>query len=247
MLREAIESVLAQLYPDWELCIADDASRAPHVRRVLEEYAAADDAHSRRLPRRATATSRRRSNSALALASGEFVALLDHDDLLAPDALFENALVVNRRPDVDLIYSDEDKIDEHGRRREPYFKPDWSPDSLLARNYVSHLGVYRRALVERSRRLPRGLRRQPGLRPAAARHRAHRRGSSTSRACSITGASTPARPPPARDQKDYAHDAALRALERRARAARRAGAASRTPALRPGSTRCATRSRGPSA
>ncbi|MDB5072055.1 MAG: putative glycosyltransferase [Candidatus Eremiobacteraeota bacterium] len=148
MLREAIESVLAQPYPHWELCIADDASRAPHVRHVLEEYAAADG-RVRVAFRETNGHIAATSNSALALATGDFIALLDHDDLLAPDALFENALVVNRRPDVDLIYSDEDKIDEQGRRSEPYFKPDWSPESVLARNYVSHLGVYRRALVER--------------------------------------------------------------------------------------------------
>jgi GT2 family glycosyltransferase len=146
MLREAIESVLVQPYPHWELCIADDASRGPHVRRILEEYAAADG-RVRVTFRETNGHIAATSNSALALATGEFVALLDHDDLLAPDALFENALVVNRRPDVDLIYSDEDKIDEHGRRREPFFKPDWSPESVLARNYVSHLGVYRRSIV----------------------------------------------------------------------------------------------------
>ncbi len=146
-LREALDSVLVQVYPHWELCIADDASRAPHVRRVLEEYAARDD----RVKVAFRATNGHisaASNTALELAGGEFVALLDHDDVLAPEALFENAVVVNRRPDVDIVYSDEDKIDEHGHRREPYFKPDWSPDSLLARNYVSHLGVYRRSLVE---------------------------------------------------------------------------------------------------
>ncbi|MDB5093381.1 MAG: putative glycosyltransferase [Candidatus Eremiobacteraeota bacterium] len=146
-LRAAIESVQLQAYPDWELCIADDASRKPHVRKVLEEYAADDPRiklHFRETNGHIAAT----SNSALAVASGDFVALLDHDDLLSVDALFENALVVNRRPDVDIIYSDEDKLDERGRRRDPYFKPDWSPDSLLSRNYVSHLGVYRRALIE---------------------------------------------------------------------------------------------------
>jgi GT2 family glycosyltransferase len=145
-LREAIESVIAQVYPDWELCIADDASPDPRVREVLEEYAAVDGRIKlcfKDVNGHIAAT----SNSALALASGDFVALLDHDDLLSVDALFENALAINRYPDPDVIYSDEDKIDDRGRRSSPYFKPDWSPDSLLARNYVSHLGVYRRALV----------------------------------------------------------------------------------------------------
>lgn len=147
-LREAIESVLEQAYPDWELCIADDASPTPLVRNVLEEYAREDN-RIKLVFRASTGRISAASNSALALATGEFVALLDHDDMLSVDALFENALVVNAQPDVDVIYSDEDKVDEDGRRHDPYFKPDWSPESLLARNYISHLGVYRRALVEK--------------------------------------------------------------------------------------------------
>ena len=146
-LRAAIESVQLQAYPHWELCIADDASPSQHVRRVLEECAA-DDPRIRVVFRETNGHIAANSNSALALASGDFVALLDHDDLLAVDALFENALVINRFDDVDIIYSDEDKIDDAGRRRDPYFKPDWSPDSLLSRNYVSHLGVYRRSLLD---------------------------------------------------------------------------------------------------
>jgi GT2 family glycosyltransferase len=146
-LREAIESVIAQVYPDWELCIADDASKEPHVRAILEEYAEYD-ARIKVVFREKNGHIAATSNSAFALATGEFVALLDHDDVLSPDALFENALAVNRQPDIDVIYSDEDKIDEEGQRSLPYFKPDWAPDSLLSRNYISHLGVYRRSLVE---------------------------------------------------------------------------------------------------
>ena len=146
-LREAIESVLIQVYPDWELCIADDASKQPHVRRVLEEYASRD-ARVKLFFRTENGHVSATSNDALALATGTFVALLDHDDVLSPDALFENAMLVNRQPDVDVIYSDEDKIDAVGRRSAPYFKPDWAPDSLLSRNYVSHLGVYRRSLIQ---------------------------------------------------------------------------------------------------
>lgn len=148
-LREAIESVYGQIYPDWELCIVDDASKAPHVRRILEHYAKVEP-RIKLAFRTENGHIAATSNSALALATGEFIVLLDHDDMLTPDALFENALVINRRPDVDVIYSDEDKIDEDGRRHSAYFKPDWAPDSLLARNYVSHLGVYRRSLVERA-------------------------------------------------------------------------------------------------
>lgn len=146
-LREAIESVLGQVYPDWELCIADDASKKPHVREILEEYAEADS-RIKLVFRETNGHISAASNSALAIANGEFIALLDHDDQIAPDALFENALMVNRRPDVDVIYSDEDKIHDNGQRDGAYFKPDWAPESLLARNYVCHLGVYRRELVQ---------------------------------------------------------------------------------------------------
>jgi GT2 family glycosyltransferase len=147
-LRRAIESVQAQLYPDWQLCIADDASTAPHVRPVLEEYAARDH--------RITLVFRERnghisaaSNSALAAATGDFITLLDHDDELPSHALYMVAEEINACPDVDLIYSDEDKIDERGRRYQAYCKPDWDPDLFGSQNLVSHLGVYRTALVRR--------------------------------------------------------------------------------------------------
>ena len=146
-LEAAIDSVINQIYPHWELCIADDASTAPHVRQTLEYYQAQD--------RRIKVTFRTTnghishcSNSALELATGEFVALLDHDDLLTPDALYEVALLINRQPAADMIYSDEDKIDDHERLKDPFFKPDWCPDSILSRMYTCHLGVYRRSLVE---------------------------------------------------------------------------------------------------
>ena len=145
-LRAALDSVLAQLYPHWELCVADDASALPHVRAVLAEYAARD-ARVKLALRERNGHIAAASNSALALATGEFVALLDHDDVLARDALFHVALAVNRRPDVDFVYSDEDKIDDDDHRSEPYFKPDWSPDSFLARMYTGHLAVFRRSLV----------------------------------------------------------------------------------------------------
>ncbi|MEW5785462.1 MAG: glycosyltransferase family 2 protein [Bacillota bacterium] len=145
-LRSCIDSVMQQLYPYWELCIADDASTAPHVRRVLEEYGSLD----RRIKvvyRETNGHISAASNSALELAAGEFVALLDHDDRLTPDALYENVRLLNEHPDADMIYSDEDKISETGRRHSPLFKPDWSPDTFLAQMYTCHLGVYRTALV----------------------------------------------------------------------------------------------------
>jgi GT2 family glycosyltransferase len=145
-LRRAIDSVREQLYPDWELCIADDASKAQHIRRVLAEYAAADP--------RIKVTFRERnghvsaaSNTALALATGDFVALLDHDDELAPHALYCVAEDVAAHPNATIIYSDEDKLDPEGRRNDPYFKCDWNPDLFLSHNMIGHLGVYRRDIV----------------------------------------------------------------------------------------------------
>jgi len=146
-LRAMIESVLGQVYPHWELCLANDASPSPYVRAVLDEYAALDP-RIKVIHRPENGHISRASNSALAAAGGEFVALLDHDDLLAPDALFEVAATVNRDPGVDIMYSDEDKIDDDGRRLDPYFKPDWSPESFLSRMYTGHLAVFRRSLLE---------------------------------------------------------------------------------------------------
>ncbi|MEA5521279.1 tetratricopeptide repeat protein [Limnoraphis robusta] len=145
-LREAIESVLVQIYPHWELCIADDASTKPDVKQVLEEYAA-KDGRIKILYRKENGHISASSNSALELATGEFIALLDHDDLLTPDALYEVALLLNRYPEADMIYSDEDKIDEQEQLKHPFFKPEWCPDSFLSRMYTCHLGVYRRSLV----------------------------------------------------------------------------------------------------
>lgn len=141
-LRRAIESVRQQTYPHWELCIADDASPQPHVRVILEEYRDSDPRIKINL-RHINGHISEASNSALALVTGDFVALLDHDDELAPHALYKVAQAIKDRPDLNLIYSDEDKIDERGRRFGPYFKPDWNPELLRAQNVISHLGVYR--------------------------------------------------------------------------------------------------------
>lgn len=145
-LRKCIESVQAQLYSYWELCIADDASTKPHVKKVLKEYASKDD-RIKIIYREKNGHISAASNSALELATGEFIALLDHDDELTPDALYENAVLLNKYPDADMIYSDEDKITEDGRRHSPFFKPDWSPDTFLSQMYTCHLGVYRTELI----------------------------------------------------------------------------------------------------
>lgn len=145
-LVKAIESVRAQVYPNWELCIADDASAAPHVRGVLERFCQ-EDARIKVVYRTENGHISRSSNSALELATGEWLALLDHDDELAPDALAEVVLHHAQHPVAAVWYSDEDKIDEDGRRFDPYFKPDYLPDLLTGQNCLSHLSVYRTDLV----------------------------------------------------------------------------------------------------
>ncbi|MDH4390396.1 MAG: glycosyltransferase family 2 protein [Aquabacterium sp.] len=146
-LRACLDSVLAQTYPHWELCVADDASPNPAVRELLQAVAQSDPRVHLCL-RQTNGHITQASNNAIALASGEFIALLDHDDTLAPHALFAIVERLQQRPQAQIVYSDEDKLDTQGRRCDPFFKPDWAPDLLLSQNYVSHLGVYRRSLVE---------------------------------------------------------------------------------------------------
>lgn len=147
-LEAAIESVVNQSYSNWELCIADDCSPQSEVRDILCRFARAD--------KRIKVTFRNQrggisaaSNSALELATGEYVCFLDHDDTLSRHALAHVCDALNRHPQAELIYSDEDKIDASGIRFEPYFKPDWSPDLLLSSNYVCHLLTLRRSLLEK--------------------------------------------------------------------------------------------------
>jgi GT2 family glycosyltransferase len=142
----AIDSVRKQLYPNWELCIADDASSEAHVRHILERYQAKDP-RIKLVFRKKTGHIAAASNSAIEMATGEFVALLDHDDQLSEHALYMVAVELNAYRDADLIYSDEDKINEKGRRYDPYFKPDWNPALFLAQNYLCHLLVCRTRLV----------------------------------------------------------------------------------------------------
>ena len=139
-LREAIESVRAQIYPNWELCIADDASPSAEVRAILKSYSESDP-RIKVVFRPQNGHISAASNSALELVSGPWVALMDHDDLLPADALFWVADCIAANPGVQLIYSDEDKADESGFRFGPYFKPDWNVDLFRSQNMFSHLGV----------------------------------------------------------------------------------------------------------
>ncbi len=147
-LRLAIESVQAQLYPNWEFCIADDHSPSPHIRKTLEDYAAKDP-RIKVVYRDKNGHISEASNSALALATGEYVALLDHDDELTEDALYQVVEEIHHHPNADLIYSDEDKVDEAGRRFDPHFKSDWNPDLFYSLNLITHLGVYRASILKK--------------------------------------------------------------------------------------------------
>lgn len=145
-LVESIESVLKQIYPWWELCIADDASTDKEIRSILERYAG-NDKRIKVVFREQNGPISAASNSALELANGDWIALLDHDDLLSEHALFWVADAISRKHDVCLIYSDEDRIDEFSRRHNPYFKCNWNEDLFYSQNMISHLGVYRTDLV----------------------------------------------------------------------------------------------------
>lgn len=146
-LIEAIDSVRRQIYPRWQLCIADDASTDPAIRPILERYAMQDE-RIKVVFRQKNGHISAASNSAIELATGEWIALLDHDDLLNENALFWVAETINRAPDARLIYSDEDKISESGRRSDPYFKCDWNPDLFYSHNMICHLGVYNACIVK---------------------------------------------------------------------------------------------------
>ena len=146
-LRQCLNSIIRQSYPHWELCICDDCSNQPHVRKILEEYRQRDQ-RIKLTYRTENGHICKSSNDALALATGSFAALVDHDDVLNDDALYWVARELQRRPTANLIYSDEDKIDDDNRRSSPHFKPAFNIDLLLAYNFISHLGVYRTDLIK---------------------------------------------------------------------------------------------------
>ncbi len=147
-LIEAIKSVQRQIYTNWELCIADDASTDAEIRPLLERYAK-EDSRIKITFRKKNGHISKSSNTALSLASGTWTALLDHDDQLSEHALFWVVKAINENPKIQLIYSDEDKIDENGKRQNPYFKCDWNVDLFYSHNMFSHLGVYRTNLLKR--------------------------------------------------------------------------------------------------
>ncbi|APA85623.1 glycosyltransferase [Paraburkholderia sprentiae WSM5005] len=146
-LRKALDSVIDQVYENWEICVADDCSTKPEVRVVLDEYVARYPDRIKVAYRTTNGHISESSNTALELVSGEFVGLLDHDDELHPLALYCMVETINAHPDAALIYSDEDKVSEEGARSEPYFKSDFNYDLFLGQNMISHFGVYRTSVI----------------------------------------------------------------------------------------------------
>lgn len=141
-----VQSVRAQIYPYWELCLCDDGSQDLRLTSLLERLAALDPRITvTRLENNGGISAA--TNAAIALSTGDFIAFMDHDDELTPEALAEVAIALSRDPLADVLYTDEDKIDEQNRRYAPFFKPGWSPDYLLTCAYTGHLSVVRRKLV----------------------------------------------------------------------------------------------------
>jgi glycosyltransferase involved in cell wall biosynthesis/ubiquinone/menaquinone biosynthesis C-methylase UbiE len=146
-LRLAIESAINQVYENLEICIVDGGSTKRYIQQIITEYAQKDPRIKLKFLAENEGISGN-SNEALALATGEYVGFLDHDDELAPFALHEVIAVLNQNQNFEFIYSDEDKIDQKGKRKDPFFKPDWSPDLFLSQNYLCHFSVIRKTLID---------------------------------------------------------------------------------------------------
>jgi len=142
-LIECVESVIAQFYPNWELCIADDCSSDKKIKEVLDQYSKMDG-RIKVIYRTSNGHISQCSNSAIQIASGDYCAFLDQDDTLSPFALFEVVKAINKYPDAVLLFSNEDKLLDN-RRTAPFFKKNWNRRLLLEFNYICHLSVYRRS------------------------------------------------------------------------------------------------------
>ena len=146
-LKEAIDSVVNQVYPHWELCIADDASTKVKVKDFLKELSK-KESRIKVIFREKNGHISAASNSALSIASGDWVALLDHDDIIHNHALYWVAKTINNSAAASLIYSDEDKLNSFGKRESPYFKTNWNQHLFYSHNMVCHFGVYKKTLID---------------------------------------------------------------------------------------------------
>lgn len=151
-LRAMIDSIKAQTYSDWELCIVDaseyKSGEDKETINIIEKYPADDKRIKFKVLEENHGISAN-TNAAIEMATGDFIVFADHDDMLAPDALFECAKLLENEPDADIIYSDEDKIVAGGTKRfQPYFKPNFNIDLLRANNYICHLFVVRMSIAK---------------------------------------------------------------------------------------------------
>lgn len=146
-LEEAINNIKEQSYSNWELCMVDDCSEQPSLDLFLKRFEENDRVKIIRNEENLNIS--RCTNKLIDIATGEYVLFMDHDDLLSRDALFEIASALNANPKLEVIYSDEDKINEVGKRYDPYFKPDWSPELFLSYNYINHLTCVKKSVVDK--------------------------------------------------------------------------------------------------
>lgn len=154
--KSCLESVIQQVYPHWELILVDDASTDPEIRSYLQTVEQIDSRIKLiSLPKNQHIS--KASNQGLEAARGEWIGLLDHDDRLAPHALFSVISYLQEHPQTRLVYSDEDKINDQNQRLDPYFKPDWNPDLLLSQNYLCHFTVFHRSQIDQGLRFREGV------------------------------------------------------------------------------------------
>ncbi|MEG0978199.1 MAG: glycosyltransferase [Bacilli bacterium] len=147
-LRRNIESVRSQYYANWELCLADDCSPAPHIKKILNEYKDLDE-RIKVVFREKNGHISEATNSAIALATGDYIGFMDNDDELAPFALYEYVKLINNHNKADFIYCDEDMIDTTGRRFNPFFKSSWNFELLNGHNYITHFVVVKKELLNK--------------------------------------------------------------------------------------------------
>jgi len=146
-LKNAILSALNQKYKNFEICISDDCSTDEEILKILKSFE--KEEKIKIVYRNTNGHISENLNSAIEIAKGEYLVFLDHDDMLSPYALYENAKIINKNPNVKLIYSDEDKIDENNNRFSPYFKSDWNRDLFFSQNYINHLTVIKKDIVDK--------------------------------------------------------------------------------------------------
>ena len=147
LLKELINSVLAQTYGNWELCLSDGSGKDSPIRKILEEYQK-KDSRIRVVFHEEQLKISENTNAAIEIATGNYIAFADHDDTLAEEALYQMAAEISKHPETELLYSDEDVIDIKGKRLIPHFKPDYNPDYLCCVNYMCHLVVVKRELLD---------------------------------------------------------------------------------------------------